>query len=177
MIGGAVATRLAQTNWPLAVYDVRDGDSDTLPGLPPQLESAREVAECSDVVMIAVVTAEQAEDALIGDGGLLTGDHGELTVVLLSTVTLQAVHRLDRLCRERGAALLDAGVTSGGGRAAEDGLVMMRELSLFLHYYADRGNGTAVDAVAEKLIAEGHDVNRPFTTSASDESEELERTC
>jgi len=125
MIGGAVATRPAHTGWPLPVYDVRDGVSDTLPGVPAPHGSAREVAECSDVVIIAVVTPEQATDGLIGRDGLLTGDHGDLTIGLLSTVTLQAVQHLDVVCRERGAVLLDAGVTSGGGHAAEGGLVVM----------------------------------------------------
>lgn len=125
MIGSAVATSLARHDVPLAVFDVRDGVADELAGVPPSSASPRDVAEDSDVVIIAVVTAEQAEEVLVGPDGLLSADRPGLVVVLVSTVSLDAVHHLSQLCTERGVVLLDAGVTSGGGEAARDGLVVM----------------------------------------------------
>jgi 3-hydroxyisobutyrate dehydrogenase-like beta-hydroxyacid dehydrogenase len=125
MIGSAVATNLARNGLKPNVFDIRDGASDSLDGVQPQLGSPREVARNSDVVMIAVVNAEQAEDVLVGDDGLLTDDCDGLAVVLLSTVSLKSVHHLAWLCQQRDAVLLDAGVTSGGGQASEDGLVVM----------------------------------------------------
>jgi 3-hydroxyisobutyrate dehydrogenase-like beta-hydroxyacid dehydrogenase/alkylhydroperoxidase/carboxymuconolactone decarboxylase family protein YurZ len=125
MVGGAVASSLAQNGLTPSVFDVREGVSDALDGVPPQLRSPRDVARESDVVMIAVVTAEQAETALVGEEGLLTGDCTGLVVVLLATVTLDAVQHLARLCEQHDAVLLDAGVTTGGGRAEEAGLVAM----------------------------------------------------
>src|SRR5262245_23830098 len=114
MIGGAVAASLARNGLAPSVFDVRDGAAEALEGVPAPLGSPRDVAKQSDVVMIAVVDAQQAEDVLIGEHGMLTDECAGLVVVLLSTVSVDAVKRLARLCHEHEATLIDAGVTSGG---------------------------------------------------------------
>jgi 3-hydroxyisobutyrate dehydrogenase len=125
MIGGSVAISLARNGLPPSVFDVRTGVSYALEGVPPQLGSPRDLARQSDIVMVAVVDAKQAEDVLVGENGLLTDESAGLVVVLLSRVSLDAVDHLARLCDKHGAVLLDAGVTSGGGEAAREGLVAM----------------------------------------------------
>jgi 3-hydroxyisobutyrate dehydrogenase-like beta-hydroxyacid dehydrogenase len=124
MIGGGVAVSLVRSGQIPAVFDVREDASGVLSGVPPQLSSPVEVARVSDVVLIAVVTAEQVEDVLIGENGLLTEAAPRLLVVLLSTVSLGAVRHLAKLCADRGAVLLDAGV-SGGPAAYDNGLTVM----------------------------------------------------
>jgi 3-hydroxyisobutyrate dehydrogenase-like beta-hydroxyacid dehydrogenase/alkylhydroperoxidase/carboxymuconolactone decarboxylase family protein YurZ len=114
MIGGGVASNLARVGIPSTVFDVREGASERLEGVGPQVPTPAAVAQASDVVMIAVVNAAQAHEALIGDDGLLTAGREGLVVVLLSTVSLGAVHDLAALCAEHGATLLDAGVTQAG---------------------------------------------------------------
>ncbi len=125
MIGGGVAVSLARSGHPAtAVYDVRPEAADGLDGVPPVAASPAAVASASDVVLLAVVNADQARSVLTGDDGVL----GALTpggvVVLLSTVALSAVRDLAHLCAEAGVTLLDAGVT-GGDKAADNGLVTM----------------------------------------------------
>ena len=124
MIGGGIAVSLVRSGQMPAVFDVRDDASSVVNGVPAQLNSPIEVARVSDVVLIAVVTAEQAEDVLIGQNGLLTEAAPGLLVVLLSTVSLDAVRYLATLCADRGAVLLDAGV-SGGATAYDNGLTVM----------------------------------------------------
>ena len=124
MIGGGVAVSLVRSGQTPAVFDVRDDASSVLNGVPPQLSSPVEVARVSDVILIAVVTADQVEDVLIGENGLLTEAAAGLLVVLLSTVSLGAVRHLAKLCGDRGAVLLDAGV-SGGPAAYDNGLTVM----------------------------------------------------
>jgi len=124
LIGGGIAVSLVRSGQTPAVYDVREEVSKALNGVPAQLNSPREVAQVSNVVIIAVVTAEQAEDVLIGENGLLTGATPGLLVVLVSTVSLDAVRHLARLCDEGHAVLLDAGV-SGGATAYNNGLTVM----------------------------------------------------
>jgi 3-hydroxyisobutyrate dehydrogenase-like beta-hydroxyacid dehydrogenase/alkylhydroperoxidase/carboxymuconolactone decarboxylase family protein YurZ len=80
------------------------------------------VAEHSDVVMVAVVNAAQARTAIAGEGGLLSGAHPGLTVVLQSTVALPVVRELAELCAKEEVDFLDCGVTPGD-RAAEHGMV------------------------------------------------------
>jgi 3-hydroxyisobutyrate dehydrogenase-like beta-hydroxyacid dehydrogenase len=123
-IGGGVAVSLVRSGQQPAVFDIRQDASSAHSGMPAQLNSPVEVARISDVVLIAVVTAEQVETVLIGADGLLTEANPGLVVVLLSTVSLDAVRRLAAICVDRGAVLLDAGV-SGGATAYENGLTVM----------------------------------------------------
>ncbi len=125
MIGGGVAVSLANSGRPAsAVYDVRPDAADGLEGVPAPVGSPAAVAEASDVVLVAVNTAEQADEVLAGERGLLSAAKAGMIVVLLSTVTLEAVRTLSALCAEHDVILLDAGVT-GGTVAAKNGLVTM----------------------------------------------------
>ena len=125
MIGGGVGVSLATSGRPaVATYDVRADAADGLEGVPAPAASPAAVAEAVDVVLVAVNTAAQAHDVLVGGQGLLAGARPGLVVVLLSTVSLEAVRDLAALCAEREVTLLDAGVT-GGSVAAKNGLVTM----------------------------------------------------
>src|SRR4051812_8494149 len=125
MIGGGVAVSLANSGCPAAaVYDVRAEAAEGLAGVPAPAESPAEVARASDVILVAVNTADQARDALAGEAGVLGAAAAGSVVVLLSTVSLEAVRELAELCSEHGVTLLDAGVT-GGTVAAQNGLVTM----------------------------------------------------
>jgi 3-hydroxyisobutyrate dehydrogenase-like beta-hydroxyacid dehydrogenase len=122
MIGGGVAVSLARSGRVPAVYDVRPDAATALAGVPDPLGSPAEVAEVSDVVMVAVVNADQAREVIGGKDGLLRAARPGLTVVLLATVALPVVHELAALCAERGVGFLDCGVTPGD-QAAENGMV------------------------------------------------------
>ncbi|MEU8706331.1 NAD(P)-binding domain-containing protein [Streptomyces sp. NPDC048565] len=122
MIGGGVAVSLARSGRVPAVHDVRPDAAADLAGVPDPLGSPAEVAEVSDVVMVAVVDAAQAREVIGGEDGLLRAARPGLTVVLLATVALPVVHELAALCSESGAGFLDCGVTPGD-QAAENGMV------------------------------------------------------
>ena len=125
MIGGGVAVSLARSGLPpAAVHDVRQDAADGLEGVPPCVASPAAVAAVSDVVLLAVVDADQARAVLTGAEGVLAQAGPGTTVVLLSTVGLAAVRELAALCETQGVTLLDAGVTNGPG-AATNGLVTM----------------------------------------------------
>lgn len=122
MIGGGVAVSLARSGRVPAVYDIRPDASDKLDGVPAPLASPADVAKGSDVVMVAVVNAAQARTVIAGEGGLLSGAHPGLTIVLQSTVALPVVHELAELCGKEEVGFLDCGVTPGD-KAAEHGMV------------------------------------------------------
>jgi 3-hydroxyisobutyrate dehydrogenase-like beta-hydroxyacid dehydrogenase len=121
MIGGGVAASLARSGRTPVVYDIRPEASDGLAGVPAPAESPAQVARDSDVVMLAVVDAEQARQVLFTDDGVLSAAHPGLIVVLLSTVAVPVVHELATKCAEKQVALLDCGVT----QAVPQGLVAM----------------------------------------------------
>jgi 3-hydroxyisobutyrate dehydrogenase-like beta-hydroxyacid dehydrogenase len=122
MIGAGVAVSLARRGRIPTVYDIRPDAADNLPGVPAPAGSPAEVARDSDVVLVAVVDADQARTVLNADDGVLAGAHPGLIVVLLSTVAVPVVHELARSCAAAGVALLDCGVTPGE-QAAHNGLV------------------------------------------------------
>jgi 3-hydroxyisobutyrate dehydrogenase-like beta-hydroxyacid dehydrogenase/alkylhydroperoxidase/carboxymuconolactone decarboxylase family protein YurZ len=122
MIGGGVAVSLARSGRVPTVYDIRPDAADKLAGVSAPLTSPAEVALASDVVMVAVVNAAQARAVIAGDGGLLSGAHEDLTIVLLSTVALPVVRELAELCAKAEVGFLDCGVTPGD-KAAEHGMV------------------------------------------------------
>ncbi|MFF5010519.1 NAD(P)-binding domain-containing protein [Streptomyces phaeochromogenes] len=122
MIGGGVAVSLARSGLVPAVYDIRPTAADGLAGVPAPLGSPAEVAAASDVVMVAVVDADQAREVIVGKAGLLEGARPGLTVVLLATVELPVVRELAQVCAEADVGFLDCGVTPGD-RAAENGMV------------------------------------------------------
>jgi 3-hydroxyisobutyrate dehydrogenase-like beta-hydroxyacid dehydrogenase/alkylhydroperoxidase/carboxymuconolactone decarboxylase family protein YurZ len=122
MIGGGVAVSLARSGRTPAVYDIRPGAADGLPGVPAILASPAEVAEVADVILVAVVNADQAHEAIGGKNGLLSTARPGQTIVLLSTVALPVVHELAELCAKERVGFLDCGVTPGD-RAAENGMV------------------------------------------------------
>jgi 3-hydroxyisobutyrate dehydrogenase-like beta-hydroxyacid dehydrogenase len=72
--------------------------------------------------MLGVVDAAQARDALSGPDGVLAGAHEGSVVVLLCTITVEAVHELAALCLAAHVPLLDCGVTPGT-KAAENGMI------------------------------------------------------
>jgi 3-hydroxyisobutyrate dehydrogenase-like beta-hydroxyacid dehydrogenase/alkylhydroperoxidase/carboxymuconolactone decarboxylase family protein YurZ len=122
MIGGGVAVSMARRGRVPAVYDIRPDASANLAGVPDPLGSPAEVAKNSDVVMVAVVNADQAREVIGGEKGLLSAGNPGLTIVLLATVTLPVVHELAALCAAGDVGFLDCGVTPGD-KAAENGLV------------------------------------------------------
>ncbi|MBY8859179.1 NAD-binding protein [Nocardia sp. CA2R105] len=124
MIGGGVAVSLVRRGRIPIVYDVRPDASDGLDGVPQQVDTLAEVARESDVILVAVVTADQAREVLTGTEGLLSAARPGSTVVLLSTVSIETVRELAAVCAQHEVAFLDAGVT-GGTEAANNGLTVM----------------------------------------------------
>lgn len=125
MIGGGVAVSLARRGRiPLAVYDIDAEAATGLTGVPSVGSSPAAVAGASDVVLIAVVDAEQVRAVLHGEDGVLAGARPGLIVVVLSTLAVDQVHELARDCANAGVAFLDCGVTPGD-QAAENGMVAM----------------------------------------------------
>ncbi|MDV8070654.1 NAD(P)-binding domain-containing protein [Rhodococcus sp. IEGM 1366] len=123
-IGAGVAVSLARRGRIPTVFDIRPDASVGLKDVPAQVNTPGAVAQVSDVVLVAVVTAEQVREVLIGRDGVLAVGRPGLVVVVLSTVSLPSVRELAALCAERDVVLIDAAV-SGGARAADNGLVVM----------------------------------------------------
>jgi 3-hydroxyisobutyrate dehydrogenase len=108
-IGSGVAKRLYKAEMLSAVYDVREEAAGKL-ALLPNSPSPAAVARAADVVVIAVVNADQARDALGRKDGILSEARPGLTVVLCSTVSLSDLRSLSELCARSGVTLVDCGI-------------------------------------------------------------------
>lgn len=124
MIGAGVATCLARSGQLAAVYDVRADATDGIPGSPPLSATPKALAEATDTVLIAVVSAKQTIDVLTGENGVLAAARPGLNVVLLATVSLTDLAEIRALTDAAGVGLIDSGVT-GGQKAKENGLVCL----------------------------------------------------
>jgi 3-hydroxyisobutyrate dehydrogenase-like beta-hydroxyacid dehydrogenase len=124
MIGAGVATCLARTGQLAAVYDVRSDAADAIAGCPTLSATPKALAEATDTILIAVVSAQQTIDVLSGANGVLAAARPGMNVVLLATVSLTDLAEIRALTDAAGVGLIDSGVT-GGQKAAENGLVCL----------------------------------------------------
>jgi len=126
MIGGGIAQCYARHDWPLSVYDIRPDASSELPGVPPVLESVADLARQSDVIIIAVVDADQVRDVLNGPEGVFAAAKKDAVILIASTIAVSVVREIADVAKGHGVHLVDAGVTAGGkGMAATGGLVVL----------------------------------------------------
>lgn len=123
-IGGGVAICLARADRLSGVYDVRPDAADSLEGVPACVESPAELARASDVIVIAVVNADQVRSVLDGPEGVLAGAAPGKAVILLSTVSLTDLEDIRQRLASVDMDLVDCGVT-GGPASAEKGLVSL----------------------------------------------------
>jgi len=124
MIGSGVALCLARAGLLGAVYDVRAEAADGLEGVPAVAASPAEVARHCDTVIVAVVSAAQTIDVLSGPAGILAAARPSLNIVLVATVSLEALASIRALTDAAGVGLIDCGVT-GGQAARHNGLVCL----------------------------------------------------
>jgi 3-hydroxyisobutyrate dehydrogenase len=123
-IGSGVALCLARAGQLGAVYDVRSDAAADLPGVPALSQSPADVARTCDVVIIAVVSAQQTLDVLNGPQGILAVARPDLDIVLVATVAIDDLKHIRAITDAAGVGLIDCGVT-GGQKARENGLVCL----------------------------------------------------
>jgi 3-hydroxyisobutyrate dehydrogenase len=124
VIGSGVSLCLARAGLLGAVYDIRRDASDGLEGVPAVAVSPAEVARQCDVVIVAVVSADQVVAVLEGPDGVLAAARPGLAIVLVATVAMDDLVRIRALTDVAGVGLVDCGVT-GGQLARQNGLVCL----------------------------------------------------
>lgn len=120
-VGRGVALCLDRVGALAGIYDIRSDLGDDLPPIEP---TALALAKKCDVVLIAVVTADQAIDVLSGEDGILAAGNPNQIIVLLATVSLPDLERVRSVTDAAGVVLIDCGVM-GAARSAENGMVCL----------------------------------------------------
>jgi 3-hydroxyisobutyrate dehydrogenase-like beta-hydroxyacid dehydrogenase len=122
-MGAPMARNLAAAGFELALFDL---DAERTRAAAEESgaragESAADAAEGAEALVVMVTNAEQAKDALLGDGGAASALPSEAPVVVMSTIGPEAVKAL----AEAGHPLLDAPVSGGVARAETGDLLVM----------------------------------------------------
>ena len=97
-MGSHMAERLRGAGYPVTVYDRSKEKS--------QVESPRELAAQSEVVMISVTDDAAVEQVTFGPDGALAGLRKGSRIIDLSTVSPGSSRRLYQAAREKGAAMI-----------------------------------------------------------------------
>lgn len=84
------------------------------------VESAKEVAQNSDVIITMLPDSPQIEAVALGENGLLAGLKAGQLYIDMSTIDMETAIKISEIFTEKGTATLDAPV-SGGEKAALNG--------------------------------------------------------
>jgi 3-hydroxyisobutyrate dehydrogenase-like beta-hydroxyacid dehydrogenase len=117
-MGGRIARRIVGSGRPVLGFDVDPARAEAAGATAAPSPVA--VAETCDVVLLSLPDSSVVEAVVLGEGGILGASRPGLVVVDLSTSSPSSTVELHRRLAERGAELVDAGV-SGGAAAAEQG--------------------------------------------------------
>ncbi|MBQ0826545.1 NAD(P)-dependent oxidoreductase [Streptomyces tagetis] len=122
-MGGRIARRITDAGTPLLGHDRETGRVREA-GAEPAADLA-EIARRCDTILLSLPDSTVVEAVVEGEGGLLAHARPGQTVVDLSTSAPASTVRLHGLLAERGAVLLDAGVTGGAAAAERGALTVM----------------------------------------------------
>ncbi len=117
-MGGRIATRIQAGGQSLVGYD-SDGSRAPARGIADAATLAELVATV-DLLLLSLPDSSVVEAVVRGEGGVLAGAREGQIVVDLSTSNPSSTRELAGELRQRGVAMLDAGI-SGGAAAAEKG--------------------------------------------------------
>lgn len=124
--GGPMARRIVDAGIGTTLWARRAGTLTAFTdGSADIAHSAESLAAVSDLVSICVVDDAGVEDVLTSENGVLAGIRPGAVVAIHSTVHPETCKRMAALTVDRGATLIDAPVSGGGGAATEGRLLVV----------------------------------------------------
>jgi 2-hydroxy-3-oxopropionate reductase len=118
IMGRPMAKNVLAKGFPLAVYNRSSAPVEELAKLGAHpCQSAREVAEHSDVILTCLPDSPDVEQVILGPQGVLAGVRPGSIIADMSTISPQVSIRIAAEAAAKGARMLDAPV-SGGDKGA-----------------------------------------------------------
>lgn len=126
MLGSAIATRLLKSGYQTTVYNRTREKADKLKVLGASIvDSPKDVAKTSDLVITIVNDARAVEDVSFGKDGIVDGKHDGLVVADMSTTNPLSSRNISKKFMEKGIFMLDTPVMGGPAQAENGELVVM----------------------------------------------------
>ena len=126
MLGNAVALHLVDSGYEVTVYNRTKGKSEELEEKGATIvESPKEVAENSEVVIIIVKDADAVKQVSFENNGIVNGNHEKLIVADMSTIDPSESKNISKQFIDSGIIKLDIPVMGGPNVAIIGDLVLM----------------------------------------------------
>ena len=126
MLGNAVVLHLLDSGFEVTVFNrSKDKTTQTKEKGATVVNSPKEVAEKSDLVIIVVKDADAVKKVMFGENGVIKGKNNGLVVADMSTIDPIESKNISEKCLEFGIHKLDIPVMGGPNVAITGDLVMM----------------------------------------------------
>ena len=126
MLGEAVGLHLLNSNYTVAVFNrTKDKTEKLVDAGATLVESPKEVAENSDLVITVVRDADAVSEVAFGEDGIISGKHDGMVVADMSTINPNSAKEISQKFESSGVEFLEIPVMGGPNVAIDGKLVMM----------------------------------------------------
>ena len=126
MLGEAVGLHLLDSKYEVTVYNrTKDKIENLVKHGAIAVETPKDVAEKSDIVITVVKDASAVSDVAFGNDGIIHGRHDGLTVADMSTINPNSAKDISQKFSDSGVSFLEIPVMGGPNVAIDGKLVMM----------------------------------------------------
>lgn len=126
MLGNAVGLHLLESDHELIVYNrTKEKTSELKNHGAEVVDSPRDVASLSELVIICVKDAAAVKEVSFGHDGIVQCNHENLVVADMSTINPNETKQISKQFKESGINLLEIPVMGGPNAAIKGGLVLM----------------------------------------------------
>jgi 3-hydroxyisobutyrate dehydrogenase-like beta-hydroxyacid dehydrogenase len=128
-MGGAMAARLCELGWPVAVCDIDPARQQLALEAGAHLadtpETAARALAADGVLIVCVVDAAQSREVLLGEGGAAAALRASQTVLLCPTIAPEDAEAMAAAMAVRGIGCIDAPMSGGPARARDGSMSLM----------------------------------------------------
>ena len=126
MLGEAVGLHLLDSKYEVTVYNrTKDKVENLVKHGAVAVESPKDVAGKSDIVITVVKDASAVSDVAFGNNGIIYGKHDDLVVADMSTINPNSAKDISQKFSDSGISFLEIPVMGGPNVAIDGKLVMM----------------------------------------------------
>ena len=150
-MGFGIAQSLIKARHTVYGYDVTDEPVDRLVKAGGQKARFADIASSVDVVVVVVLNAEQTEEVLFGEDGVVASLEAGAAIISSATVSPDFARQMESRCQAKGIHYLDAPISGGSIKAASGALSVMASGTPQAFAQAR----PALDAISEKVFELG----------------------